>query len=599
MYDVFGIDALESSKAISIKVDNPDYDMTYGRLSYGKGNCLVRMIENIITTDTFNHGITHYLNNQAYGNAKHTDLWAALDEDAHSEHQLEDNLHVGLIMEGWTRREGYPVITVESAMDNTLTLSQKRFFLNPDAPASDFQWYVPINAAYPGDAESFEMTKPEQWMSMHNQEITFTVDSAPYVLNVQETGYYRVNYDAENWEALTDQLFAYPTSIHRLNRAQLLDDSYNLARAGQLNYSYPLYLSQYIQHEDEYVPFKAFLMSLDYVDKMFRESQNVQDDGGLNYEYLQNYTKNILTPLYDGQDNFVIDPEESLISILKKKSLISWMCEYGLVDCIDQASSQFNDWMLSDEPDSNNPIDPDLKQTIYQVAIANGDDKEFDFLWDRLVNIENTLDTVKILYGLGSSPDPDNLNLLLNETIQENSAIRSQDAIYVYRAVGDTTEGRVAQFEWLDEYYDEIKAFYGPLFPSMVTELLNPFLETATSQGDIDDVQDFLEEHQADLGSAVAAINQGLDTAAINMNWVAMNYIFISGWLEQNQDFPDVTTAVPVETTTTPESQTSTTSAPTDPTTTTTTTTTESSADSVHKIALATLPFLFTLMVSI
>lgn len=48
------------------------------------------------------------------------------------------------------------------------------------------------------------------------------------------SGYYRVNYDIENWQILARVLSEDHQAIHVLNRAQLLDDSFNLARTGKL-----------------------------------------------------------------------------------------------------------------------------------------------------------------------------------------------------------------------------------------------------------------------------------------------------------------------------------------------------------------------------
>ena len=50
---------------------------------------------------------------------------------------------------------------------------------------------------------------------------------------MQQTGYYRVNYDKENWAALSKQLDDDHEAIDSTNRAQILDDSLNLARAGK------------------------------------------------------------------------------------------------------------------------------------------------------------------------------------------------------------------------------------------------------------------------------------------------------------------------------------------------------------------------------
>lgn len=52
---------------------------------------------------------------------------------------------------------------------------------------------------------------------------------------VPSAGYYRVNYDEANWRLLTQQLLNQHTAIHVTNRAQILDDAFNLARAGEFS----------------------------------------------------------------------------------------------------------------------------------------------------------------------------------------------------------------------------------------------------------------------------------------------------------------------------------------------------------------------------
>jgi aminopeptidase N len=58
----------------------------------------------------------------------------------------------------------------------------------------------------------------------------------------------------DNWIALIEQLNRSPADIHVLNRAQLISDSFNLARAGHLNYTVPLLLSKYLRNENSVTP---------------------------------------------------------------------------------------------------------------------------------------------------------------------------------------------------------------------------------------------------------------------------------------------------------------------------------------------------------
>ena len=103
------------------------------------------MIENFITLSTFNKGIHTYLSELSLQNAKRDDLWQYLNEAAKADQTLAEDLDLGEIMEGWTVKEGYPVITVSDLTDSTAKLTQKRFFLNSAANASDFKWYVPVS----------------------------------------------------------------------------------------------------------------------------------------------------------------------------------------------------------------------------------------------------------------------------------------------------------------------------------------------------------------------------------------------------------------------------------------------------------------------
>ena len=60
--------------------------------------------------------------------------------------------------------------------------------------------------------------------------VPVTDDTLPVIMNVQETGYFRVNYDDQNWKLIIDQLNEDHEQIHVINRAQIIDDAMNLAQ---------------------------------------------------------------------------------------------------------------------------------------------------------------------------------------------------------------------------------------------------------------------------------------------------------------------------------------------------------------------------------
>lgn len=81
-----------------------------------------------------------------------------------------------------------------------------------------------------------------------------------------------MNYDKDNWNKLIQQLNVSHDTIHVLNRAQLIDDSFNLARAGMLEYSTALNLSTYLTNENDTIPWYTAIDCLSYVVERMRRS---------------------------------------------------------------------------------------------------------------------------------------------------------------------------------------------------------------------------------------------------------------------------------------------------------------------------------------
>ena len=114
---------------------------------------------------------------------------------------------------------------------------QDRFLLVKDGNADDthdYKWWVPLTYTSQ-DQPDFSQTQAKVWMK--DSEAQVTVTSLPpkdqwVIFNLQQTGYYRVNYDDHNWNLLILQLMNDHSAIATVNRAQIIDDAMNLAKAG-------------------------------------------------------------------------------------------------------------------------------------------------------------------------------------------------------------------------------------------------------------------------------------------------------------------------------------------------------------------------------
>ena len=150
LFSIMQVDSVPSSHAVSIDVNKPsEINEIFDDITYGKGGSVVRMVNYLIGDDTFNRGITKYLNKYAYGNAIQDFLWATINEQAVSEGKLI-GYNLTQIMNTWTRQMGHPLITIKQLNNSAFSISQKHFLLDPEAKPSEpspyeYKWYVPFS----------------------------------------------------------------------------------------------------------------------------------------------------------------------------------------------------------------------------------------------------------------------------------------------------------------------------------------------------------------------------------------------------------------------------------------------------------------------
>jgi len=100
-----------------------------------------------------------------------------------------------------------------------------------------------------------------------------TLRSAVTNVHFSSSGYYRVNYEKDYWMKLID-LLTNPTfklgQIHEINRAAIIDDVMNLARADYVDYKLAISATMYLKREIDYLPWRAFYNNLPYLNNRFR-----------------------------------------------------------------------------------------------------------------------------------------------------------------------------------------------------------------------------------------------------------------------------------------------------------------------------------------
>lgn len=215
------------------------------------------MMQNVFGDEVWTKGLRYYLNEKNMSAVSSADLHTAL-QTAYDE-EFSDPLDISKVMFSWEDQAGCPLVNVKRT-GNQLTLTQERFFY--EETESSNLWWIPINFVTESTSSSFDKVDADYWIPGERQlSISLNQEIANdewIIVNKQQGFYYRVNYDENLWNSIIKQLRdGNHEKIHLLSRAQLIDDSLNLARAGKISYRIPLEILEHLVNETDYIPWAS------------------------------------------------------------------------------------------------------------------------------------------------------------------------------------------------------------------------------------------------------------------------------------------------------------------------------------------------------
>ncbi|XP_027016691.1 alanyl (membrane) aminopeptidase b, tandem duplicate 1 [Tachysurus fulvidraco] len=524
VHRVFAVDALASSHPLSSKEEEvlrpEQISEVFDAISYSKGASVLRMLSDFLTEEVFNQGLTSYLNHFQFQNTVYTDLWDHLQQavDA-SGTQLP--LTVSAIMDRWVLQMGFPVVTVNTT---TGAITQAHFLLDPESVVErpspfNYEWIVPIQWMKNGDKQNI------YWLKTKNEQNNMMkmVGSDWMVANLDVLGYYRVNYDRENWMKLINKLQTSHKNISVINRAQIIDDAFNLARARIIETELALDTTLYLSVEREYMPWESALDNLDYFYLMFDRTEI--------YGLLQNYTMQQVEPLFQYfealTNSFTTIPDHHMDQYNEVNAL-RVACSTGVVNCTTLVKTWFEKWMSNP---SYNPIHPNLRSTVYCQAIAAGGATEWDFAWSMFKNATIATEADKLRAAMACSSTPEILKKYLTYTL-DPTKIRKQDATSTIIYVANNVVGQPLAWDFIRANWEYIYREYGGGSFSFAN-LINGVTKRFSTESDLNQLEQFKKDNEhIGFGSGSMAIEQSIERTKANIKWLNQNRDVVKVWLE-------------------------------------------------------------------
>lgn len=192
-------------------------------------------------------GIRQYLKKHAYGNTQTGDLWDALSKASGKD--------VSAVMDIWTKRVGYPVVSVTENEDGkSIHVKQNRFLRTADVKPEEDQVLYPVFLGLrtkSGIDEELVLSKREE---------TIKVPADFFKLNANHTSIYRTSYTPERLEKLGKAANDGLLSVE--DRAGMIADAGALASAGYQKTSGVLNLFKGFKNETEFVVWTEILARL-------------------------------------------------------------------------------------------------------------------------------------------------------------------------------------------------------------------------------------------------------------------------------------------------------------------------------------------------
>ncbi|KAH8341862.1 hypothetical protein KR059_002704 [Drosophila kikkawai] len=364
MQMIFNTDARNSTQPLTSpesEIQTPaQIAYKFSGITYAKGACIVRMWRNAMGADNFDTAIRSYLQEYHLKNTVPRNLFYYLYEN------WPATPYVDLVkfFADYTEQVGYPMLMVNASSEHFINVEQKRFLLNPlDGSDKTLRYTVPITYATNLSPNFYNLTPSIYMDKLVDVVRLYFEEPIDWILvNLRQSNYQRVLYDPTLMSGLQVALSASNHSgIPVENRAQIIDDLFNFARVGYLDYAEIFEFLEYLSLEVDYVPWYAVYENLDLVAKRLTPEQlpNFRS-------YLEDITDTVFNKLGVGWS-----AADTPMDVAHRNKLVSWLCRYQAHQCREKVNVKFN-------TDQEKPS-PDYRETFYCAAAR--DYNSFTLIW--------------------------------------------------------------------------------------------------------------------------------------------------------------------------------------------------------------------------
>ncbi|CAG2211206.1 ANPEP [Mytilus edulis] len=320
----------------------------------------------------------------------------------------------------------------------------------------------------------------------------------------------RVIHPAKNNENAASYRQVFPES----NRAGLIGDALNLARAQTIDYEVALNMTTYLKNEEKYVPWRAFVDSIEFIKGMISKQGS--------YVLLRKYLHDLVAPVFDtvGTSTSGTLPEQHMRDVMLQTA-----CDVGVVKAINYAKEMFRKWKTE-----GIKLPSQYSLVIYTVGVREGSVEEWDYVWNKSKSSNVDGEREMLMDALAQSQKPWLLWRYAN-WIFDSSKIKMQDVRLVVSYFAKNPLGRMIALHLLMTKWERLnEQFGGDNF--LLRETIGEVTQYVNTEFEYKQLERLFRDKPPKVAKKEA--ENALALMRANIKWMELNYATITNWLRDH-----------------------------------------------------------------
>uniref|UniRef100_A0A665V9W9 Aminopeptidase n=1 Tax=Echeneis naucrates TaxID=173247 RepID=A0A665V9W9_ECHNA len=523
-FEAMEVDSLSSSHPVSTPVENPmEIQEMFDDVSYDKGACILNMLRDFMTPESFEIGIIKYLKQYSYQNTVNGHLWDSLTnvndlDEGRMKHKescskgnlasgsskwySDDELDVRTIMDTWTLQEGFPLVTVEVRGREISAFNRESGF-------------IPLT--YMTSASE----TVHRFLLKGKTDVLYLPEEVEWVkFNVNMSGYYMVHYEGEGWNSIIRLLQNDHTVLTSNDRASLIHNVFQLVSIGKVRLDTALELSLYLSRETEIMAVTQGFGELVPLYKLMEKRDMAA---------LENQMKGYIVDLFRG----LIDQQEwadsgSVSERVLRSYLLLFACVRNYPPCVTKATQLFNEWKDSD---GNMSLPVDITMAVFVVGARTPEG--WDFLFEKYSHSMQMSVKSRMKIAMTVSPLKDKLKWMMEQSLH-GEVMKTQDLPDVVVSISKNPIGYKLAWDFLRANWRTlIKKF--DLGSNTVSYMVTGVTSQYSTREMLDEIRSFFGSLTEETGSKMRCIQQTYETIEDNIRWMETNLPLLQAWLDKRR----------------------------------------------------------------